>query len=79
MPGRFGISHDVTVGRLDLDHIGAEIAQDLRRQRPSTTVVRSRILIPVSGPGLLPAAAAEIRFCASSSDMLTAGPSDGAE
>jgi len=34
MPGRLGIAHDVTVRRLDLDHLGAEIAEDLRRKRP---------------------------------------------
>ncbi len=34
VPRRAGIAHDVALGRLDLDHLGAEIAHDLRRQRP---------------------------------------------
>jgi len=33
MPGRAGIAHDVALRRFDLDHLGAEIAEDLRRQR----------------------------------------------
>jgi len=34
MPRRLGIPHDVAARRLDLDHLGAEVAEDLRRQRP---------------------------------------------
>ena len=34
MPGRLGIAHDVAARRLDLDYLGAEIAEDLRRERP---------------------------------------------
>ena len=34
VPGRLGIPHDIASRRLDLDHLGAEVAQDLRRQRP---------------------------------------------
>jgi len=34
VPRRLGIPHDVAVGRLDLDHLSTEIAEDLRRQRP---------------------------------------------
>ncbi len=32
MPRRLGVPHDVAAGRLDLDHLGAEIAEDLRRE-----------------------------------------------
>jgi len=34
MPSRLGIPHDVAAGRLDLDHLGTEVAKDLRRERP---------------------------------------------
>jgi hypothetical protein len=33
MPGRAGVAHDVALRRFDLDHLGAEVAQNLRRQR----------------------------------------------
>src|SRR5262249_966782 len=34
MPGGTGITHDVAIRRFNLDYLGAEITQDLRRQRP---------------------------------------------
>ena len=34
VPRRAGKAHDVAPRRFDLDHLGAEIAQDLRRKRP---------------------------------------------
>ena len=32
VPGGTGIAHDVAIRRLDLDYLGAQITQDLRRQ-----------------------------------------------
>src|SRR4029077_11549865 len=32
--GGLGIAHDVAARRLDLDYLGAEVAEDLRRERP---------------------------------------------
>src|SRR5439155_21552334 len=29
-----GIAHDVAARRLDLDHLGTQVAEDLRRERP---------------------------------------------
>src|SRR5262249_52447509 len=34
VPRRLGIAHEVTVRRLDLDHLGTKVTQDLRRERP---------------------------------------------
>ncbi len=33
VPGGTGIAHDVAIRRFDLDHLGTEITEDLRRQR----------------------------------------------
>jgi len=50
VPGGTGIAHDVALRRLDLDHLGAEIAQDLGRQRPED----DRGQIEHLGPGERP-------------------------
>ena len=34
VPRGTGIAHDIAFRRFDLDYLGAEIAEDLRRQRP---------------------------------------------
>ena len=34
VPSGLGIAHDVAARRLDLDHLGTQVAEDLSRERP---------------------------------------------
>ena len=48
--GRPDLAHDVACGRLDLDHVGADVAEHWVAYGPISTVVMSMILMPCSGP-----------------------------
>src|SRR5215472_760339 len=50
-PSRTSIAHDVALRRFDLDHLGAEVTWDLRRQRSKDDRGQAGDPDPGEGPG----------------------------